>query len=120
VNEGSRGQSASVAPVVHSRRAPTHLLISPAITLHTNSLHGEESSESLSDIVVEASSADLIDEDLVGVLSNLDLRGVDLAENADGESWAGEGVTADEVGGDVEETAEGADFVCGGVERVGQ
>lgn len=49
------------------------------------------------------------------MLGNLDLSGVDLAENTDGESRSGEGVTANEVGGDVEETAEGADLVCSAV-----
>jgi hypothetical protein len=88
-----------------------NLLVSPPVTLNTNRLDRQQRRERLSDLVVETGLADLLDEDLVGVLGDLDLLAGDGTEDTDGESRSGEGVTADEVSGDVEETTEGADFV---------
>ena len=46
------------------------------------------------------------------MLADLNLSGVDLPKDANGESRSGERVTADEVGGDVEEASESADLIC--------
>jgi hypothetical protein len=65
----------------------------------------------LRDLVVKTSSSDLLNVDLIGVLQNLDLFSGNFTENSNGKTWSREGVSADQMGGNVEETTESSDFV---------
>ena len=88
------------------------LLVRPLVAHDADGLHGQEHREGLRDLVVEVRLADLFDVDDVGVLEDGDLGAGDGAEDADRETWSGEGVALDEWSGNAEETTEGADFVC--------
>jgi hypothetical protein len=92
-------------------KSAAHLVISPRITHHTDGLDRQQSHKRLTDLVVQSGRSNFLNVDVVGLLKNLDLLAGDLAEDADGKTGAGEGVAADEVGGDIEESAECADFV---------
>lgn len=48
---------------------------------------------------------------MVGLASDCDLLRGNFAEDADGDSWAGEGVAPDKIFGDAEVGAEDADLV---------
>jgi hypothetical protein len=65
----------------------------------------------LRDLVVKTSSSDLLNVDLIGVLQNLDLFSGNFTENSNGKTGSREGVSADQMGGNVEETTESSDFV---------
>lgn len=79
--------------------------------MHSDGLDGQQGSKGLTDLVVQSSNPDLLDEDRVGVLSDLDLRGGDLSEDTDSETWSREGVTTDQVGGNVEESSQCSYFI---------
>lgn len=87
-------------------RVLAHLFVSSSITLDTDSLDREESSKSLGDLIVKTSFTDLFDEDLIGVLSDLDLCTSDFSENANSETRSWERVSHDEVLGNVKESSE--------------
>jgi hypothetical protein len=82
------------------------------VTHHTNSLNRQQSSVSLRDLTVQSSLLDFINVDEVGVTSNGDLFGGDFTKDTDGDTWTREGVAPDQIFVDLEEGAEGSDFVC--------
>lgn len=96
----------------HEEERKTDLLIGPSITLYTDRLDRQQRSESLRDLIVQSSGSDLLDEDRIGVLTDLYLRGGHFSENPDRETRSREGVSTDEVGGNVEQSTEGSYFVC--------
>jgi hypothetical protein len=104
-------RSQSTIPNSTLRRDGTRLLVRAPVTLHSNGLDGKQGSKGLADLVVQSSNPDLLDEDRVGVLSDLDLRGGDLSEDSDGKTRSREGVASDEVGGDVEQSSECSYFI---------
>lgn len=62
-------------------------------------------------MTVEASSLDLLDEDVIGLTSDRDLLRGDFAENANSDSRAGEGVPPDEILRNAKVGSEDADLV---------
>jgi hypothetical protein len=88
------------------------LVVRPLVTGNTDSFDGKESGERLRDLVVQAGSSDLLDVDGVGLLEEGDLVARDGSEDSDGESRSGEGVSANEVLGDVEQSSEVSDLIC--------
>ena len=74
-------------------------------------LDGEEYHSGLPDLVVESGVAEALDEDVVGILEDAYFLGGDVAEDADGETRAREGMAGDEVFGHAECAAHGADLV---------
>ena len=67
--------------------------------------------EGLPDLPLEAGGADLLADDGVGPLEQGDLLGRDLADDADAEAGAGEGLAPDDLVGEAELGAEGAHLV---------
>ena len=116
------------------------LLIGALIAHHTDTLHGEEHHAGLPNLVVERNLdfallgsiightgrqkatcfhhvhldfvvAQAADEDVVGILQHAHLFGRDVAQNAHGQSGAGEGVTIDKVFGHTHLASHAAHFV---------
>lgn len=87
------------------------LVVRPLITLHSDSLDRQERDKRLRDVVVQPGLPDLFDVDDVGGLEDGDLFPGDFAKDSDSETRTREGVTADEVGGNVEQSTEGSDLV---------
>lgn len=79
----------------------THLIVRPLVALNTDSLNRQKSNERLRDLVVQAGSTDFLNVDLVGVLQNLDLVSSNFTEDSDSKTRAREGVSTDQVGGNV-------------------
>lgn len=98
------------------KRVWTDLLISALVTHHTDGFDRKKNRERLADLVIKSSGANLLDVNVVGLLQNFDLVAGDRTENTDSETWAWEGVTANEVGGDAKETAKRADFIYANME----
>jgi hypothetical protein len=82
------------------------LVVCSGISGYTDCLDWQEGDECLTDLVVETSSSDLINVDIVGLLQDLDLISGDFTEDTDGKSRSGEGVSSDKVGRDVEQPTE--------------
>lgn len=88
------------------------LVVCALVTLHTNSADWQKNSESLADLVVQTGLANLLDIDAVGMLQDLHLLSCNCTQDSDSETGAGEGVSAHEVSGNAEKSAEYTDFVC--------
>lgn len=88
-----------------------HLIVRPLVSRDSDRLDRQQRRERLRDLVVQTSGSDLLDVDGVGLLEEGDLLSVDRSQDSDRETGSGEGVSADEVGGDAEETTEGSDLV---------
>lgn len=86
-------------------------LIGAFVAHHTDGLNWKEHASGLPDFVVEVVVAEALNEDVVDVLEDADFLGGDVAQDADGEAWPGEGVAADEFLLDAELAADAADFV---------
>lgn len=89
----------------------SYLVVSPLVSLDTDSLNRQKSHKRLRDLVVQASGTDFFNVNLVGMLQDLDLVSGNFAENSDGKTRAGEGVSTDQVGGNVEKSAKSSDLV---------
>jgi hypothetical protein len=87
------------------------LVVRPLVALHSDSLDGQERDKRLRDVVVQPGLPDLFDVDDVGGLEDGDLFPGNFTEDSDGETRAGEGVTADEVGGNIKQSTESSDLV---------
>jgi hypothetical protein len=87
------------------------LLISPLVSLNTDSLYGQERDKRLRDVVVQSGLSDLFNVDGIGGLEDLDLFPGDFSQDSDGETGTGEGVTSDQMGGDVKQTTKSSNFV---------
>lgn len=87
------------------------LLVGALVAHDTDRLDGQQAGEGLGDLVVEARVADLLDVDGVGVSGDGDLGLGDLTEDTDGEAWAWEWVSPDELVGDAEQLTKVSDLV---------
>ena len=87
------------------------LLVGALVAHDTDGLDGQQAGEGLGDLVVEARVADLLDVDGVGVSGDGDLGLGDLTEDTDGETWAWEWVSPDELVGDAEQLTKVSDLV---------
>lgn len=74
-----------------------YLLVRPLVSHDTDSLHGQQDSERLADLVIQSCLAYLFDVYVICVLKNLDLLARYRAEDTDGESRSWEGVALDKV-----------------------
>lgn len=71
------------------------LVICPRVTSNTNGLDRQEGNKGLRDLIVQTSSTNFLNVNVVGVLEDRDLLASDLAENSDSETRTGERVSAD-------------------------
>lgn len=83
----------------------------PLIPHHPHRLHRQQRRKRLADLPIQPRGPDLLDENHIRFARDAQLLRGDFAEDADREAGPGEGVPPDEVGGDAELGAEGADFV---------
>jgi hypothetical protein len=97
-----------------------NLIVRPLVTSNTNGLDRQQRGERLGDLVVEAGRADFFNVDSVGFLEKGDLLAGDGAEDSDGETGSRERMSANEVLGNFEKAAEGADLVCGWAGKKGK
>lgn len=87
------------------------LVVCTGIAGYADGLDGQEGDKGLGNLVIQTCGPDFLNVDIVGVLENLDLVPSDFAEDSDGEAWSWEGMTADEVGRNVEESTQCANLV---------
>lgn len=76
-----------------------------SVSHHTNSSDGQQSSKRLRDLIVKTRLSDFLDEDSVCLLGNFDLLPCDWAKNADSKTWSWEGMSANQMGGNAEQSA---------------
>ena len=72
------------------------MVVGAAVAHHAHRAHGQQHREGLPDLVVEASLADLVEVDHVGLAQDVEFLAADGAGDADGEARSGEGVAAHE------------------------
>src|SRR5690349_11563233 len=77
------------------RAQADHVVVGAIISHHAHGAYRKKHGKSLPDIVVEADTPDLFDENIVGAAKNVELLASDLAGTADGETRAGKRVTPD-------------------------
>src|SRR5947209_19950737 len=85
--------------------------IGAVVTHYTNRHHRQQHRKRLPDLVVQSSSLDFRDHDLIGVLQQFDTLGGDLSENANRESRTGKGLTLQDLLRHTEIATDAADFV---------
>ena len=100
---GRRVQSAVMPSTRLDDADREHVLVGALIAHDADGLHRQEDGEGLPDAVVPAGGADLLLDDGVGGLHDGDALGGDLAEDADGQAGAGEGMAADDGRRDAED-----------------
>jgi hypothetical protein len=88
-----------------------HLFVCSLVTHHSNCSNGEQDCKGLSDLVVQSSSAYLLDIYVIGFLKNLDLRASDWTEDSNRKTRTREGVPTNEMGRNLKESPKSADFV---------
>ena len=96
---------------LQAERSATHLVVRPLVTLNTNGLDRQQGNESLRDLIVQTSSSNFLNVDLVGVLQDLNLFTRDFAKDSNSETGTREGVSADQVSRNVEKSTESSDLV---------
>ena len=69
-----------------------HLLMHSLVSHDAHCLHRQQRRERLADLVIQARSSDLFDEDIVCLPCNGHLLACDLTQNPDGDAWAREGM----------------------------
>src|SRR5918996_5096969 len=86
-------------------------LVGAIVAHHAHGLYRQQHRERLPDRIVQAGRTDLREEDRIRLAQNLEALLRDLAEDADREAGAGEGVAADKTFGQAQLAAEHADLV---------
>ena len=81
------------------------------VALHADAADDGQDGEALPQLAVEARLADLLLDDRVRALQHVDALARDLADDADGEAGTREGLPPDDVLGQPQLLAHGADFV---------
>jgi hypothetical protein len=90
-----------------------HLSVHPLVSHDTDHTHifRQDSCKSLRDLSVQASGDDFVDEDLVGLTSDLELCLVHLADDPDGQAWAWEWMSPYQLFWNSEVCSQCSDFV---------
>lgn len=94
-----------------NRSECNNLLVNSVITHNTDGLNWQKGGVSLGNLVVDASSLDLRDKDVVGFASDIYLLSGDLTKDTDGNSWAWEWVAHNKVVWDAELSSKLANLV---------
>ena len=86
-------------------------LVGALVAHDAYALDGKQDDSRLPYLIIQSVATQGVDEDLVGVLKDAHFLGCDLAEDADAESGAREGMAPEEVGADAEGTAYAAHLI---------
>ncbi len=88
-----------------------HAFVGAPVTHDANGLDGEQDSEDLAGLAIEAGGDDLFEQDFVGVADDFELLFGDIAQDPHSQTGPREWVTPDDGIGEPEDRAQGADFV---------